>query len=132
MAFSSCCKIKFTKKQLSKLLIFFSGFVFLSLQIYETFQIFIEQRSTFITSKEHFDSLASPTIIFCLLYRMNISLNEHFNVTIKFKKDLHDTILEKNLTLGENFDSQKKLIITVEELLTPYDGLCYTMVDRPT
>ena len=47
------------------LLVFLSGFVFLSLQIWQTFQTFIEQWTTFAIYKKSFESLLLPTIIFC-------------------------------------------------------------------
>ena len=119
--------LHWNKKQLLKILIFLSGFGFLSLQIWQTFQIFIEQRSTVILSKEYFDSLAPPTIIFCLSNRWNISLNEEFNLTLKMKQ-AHQSTIQKLLTIGENFDDQKKLITTVEELVSPSVGLCYALL----
>ena len=53
------------KKQLLNLLVFLSGFILLLLQIWQTFQIFIERRTTFAIYKKSYDSLSLPTIIFC-------------------------------------------------------------------
>ena len=147
-------RIKLTKKQLLNLLVFLSGFVFLSLQIWQTCQTFIERRTTFAIYKKSFESLLLPTIIFCprnqfdtgigigVKTETNVSdkdwyfdqfywLNEKFNLTInqeRFDKGKSKTTVSRNLTLGENFDEEGKLFLTVEELMNPDEGLCYALV----
>ena len=118
------------KKQLLKIFIFLSGFVFLSLQIWQTFQTFIEKRSTFEVSKESFDNLVPPTIVLCLLQQWDNNLNEKITISMVKRNFEPGSNLTKiwNLTLGENYDDQNKLMLTVSELINPYGGLCYILV----
>ena len=117
------------KKQLLKTLIFLSGFVFLSLQIWQTFQTFIEKRSTFEVSKESFDSLVPPTIVICLLQQWENKLNENITISmIKRNFEPGSPPIKINLSLGENYDNQDKLMLTVRELINPFGGLCYTLL----
>ena len=108
------CNVKFTKKLFLKILIFLIGFGFLSLQLWQTFQTFIEKRSTFVISQKIFDTLIPPTIVLCLPFQKNIFLNKRFNITIKMSKpNIETESLTKtqiNLTLGENYDEQEKLL----------------------
>ena len=112
-------------------MIFLSDFGFLSLQIWQTVQTFIEKRSTLAVSKETFDYLMPPTIVFCLPSQWDIFLNEKINITFTMRKPNVETesltYIKKNLTLGENYDDQNKLMLTVGELTHPWDGLCYTL-----
>ena len=128
---SFTCNVKFTKKLFLKILIFLIGFGFLSLQLWQTFQTFIEKRSTFVISQKIFDRLIPPTIVLCLAFQKNIFLNKRFNITIKMSKpNIETESLTKtqiNLTLGENYDEQNELMLTVAELVNPFQGLCYTL-----
>ena len=125
------CNFKFTKKLFLKILIFLIGLGFLSLQLSQTFQTFIEKRSTFVISQKIFDRLIPPTIVLCLPFQKNIFLNKRFNITIKMSKpNIETESLTKtqiNLTLGENYDEQNELMLTVAELVNPFQGLCYTL-----
>ena len=125
------CNVKFTKKLFLKILIFLIGLGFLSLQLWQTFQTFIEKRSTFVISQKIFDRLIPPTIVLCLPFQKNIFLNKKFNITIKMSKpNIETESLTKtqiNLTLGENYDEQNELMLTVAELINPFQGLCYTL-----
>ena len=147
-------RIKLTKKQLLNLLVYLSGFILLLLQIWQTFQTFIERRTTFAIYKKSYDSLSLPTIIFCprnqfdtgygigFTTESNVSdknwyfrqfywLNEKFILTInqhKFDKGKSKTIVSRNLTTGENLDEEGKLFLTVEELMNLDEGLCYALV----
>ena len=125
------CNVKFTKKLFLKILIFLIGFGFLSLQLWQTFQTFIEKRSTFVISQKIFDRLIPPTIVLCLPFQKNIFLNKRFNITIKMSKpNIETESLTKtqiNLSLGENYDEQNELMLTVAELINPFQGLCYTL-----
>ena len=118
------------KKQLLKTLIFLSGFVFLSLQIWQTFQTFIEKRSTFEVSKESFDNLVPPTIVLCLLQQWDNNLNEKITISMIKRNYEPGSLPTKiwNLTLGENYDDQNELMLTVSELINPFGGLCYILV----
>ena len=73
------CSVK-SRKQLLKTLLFLSGFGLLSLQIWQTFQTFIEKRNTFAVSNEISDELLPPTIALCLPFQENIFLNENLNI----------------------------------------------------
>ena len=140
------CHFKLTKKQVLNILVLMSGLVFLSLQIWETFQTFIEKRSTFAISKESFDSLKMPAIIVCPRFQWDIGvwtngkpadkkwyfgqlyqLNNQFNLTLggEGKKNL---LLNDTLVLGENYDEEGNPFLRVEELMNPSEGLCYALV----
>ena len=62
------CNPKNRKKQILNMLVFLSGFGFLCLQLWHTFQTFIEQRSTFDVSKQLHQKQKPPTIIFCSIH----------------------------------------------------------------
>ena len=62
------CNTKNRKKQILNKLVFLSGFGFLCLQLWHTFQTFIEQRSTFDVSKQLHQKQKPPTIIFCSIH----------------------------------------------------------------
>ena len=62
------CNPKNRRKQILNMLVFLSGFGFLCLQLWHTFQTFIEQRSTFDVSKQLHQKQKPPTIIFCSIH----------------------------------------------------------------
>ena len=143
------CFIKLTKKQVLNILVLLSGLVFLSLQVWKTFQTFIEKRSTFAISIETFDSLEIPTIIVCPRYQwdngMGINgtpadkdwinsqlykLNNQFNLTIRGVK-MKQLVQNDSLVLGENYDKEGNPFMKVEELMLPNAGLCHALVSNP-
>ena len=140
------CHIKLTKKVVLNILVLLSGLVFLCLQIWNTFQTFIEQRSTFSISIESFDGLKIPAIIvhprfhwdneimtggkpadkdwyFGQLYR----LNHQFNLTIVGVRGKR-LLQNESLVLGENYDEEGNPFLKVEELMHPENGLYYALV----
>ena len=119
------CSVK-SRKQLLKTLLFLSGFGLLSLQIWQTFQTFIEKRSTFAVSNEISDGLLPPTIVLCLPYQENIFLNENMNLTIRMSDMSRYKSIKKKLSVGGNYDDQNELMLTVHELTT-FKGLCYAL-----
>ena len=141
------CHITLTKKQVLNILVLLSGLAFLSLQIWETFKTFIEQRSTFTISIESFDSLKIPTIIVCPrnpwhngIYtegmpadknwpnRQSYRLNYEFNLTIS-GVEMKQLVQNDSLVLGENYDEEGNPFLKVEELMLPQGGLvCYALV----
>ena len=88
------------------MLVFLSGFGFLFLQLWHTFQTFIDQRSTFDVSKQLHQRQKPPTIVFCPNYEWDNAvnwsgnyfsdkewyfqqffwLNDRFNITIEQQK----------------------------------------------
>ena len=121
------------------LFVYITGGAMLISQIWETFQTFIEKRSTFSVSTETFDSMVLPTILF---YPMNQWDNGYFteaNVTdkewffkqfIRLNDAFYFTIVHKrydkevrhfwtsiaNLTLGANWDDKGNLLGTGRNL----------------
>ena len=135
-------------KILVNIFIYVSGVAILIWQVQGTFESFIINRTSFATKQETFDSLVPPTIVFCLRnpksgsyknWGANISideffwLNEKLNLTIdKYivdtKPEDNSTETEKQLSLGRNFDGNGNLLVTVEELMNPFIGLCYAII----
>ena len=120
-----CSNVR-TKKKLLKTLIFLSGFGLLLLQIWQTFQTFIEKRSTFAVSNEISDEL-SPTIVLCLPFQENIFLNENLNISIRMSDESRYITIKKELSVGGNHDDQNELMLNVHELTTINMGLCYAL-----
>ena len=121
-----CSNVR-TKKKLLKTLIFLSGFGLLSLQIWQTFQTFIEKRSTFAVSNEISDELLPPTIVLCLPFQENIFLNENLNISIRMSDESRYITIKKELSVGGNHDDQNELMLNVHELTTINMGLCYAL-----
>ena len=138
--------LTFTKKQFLHMLIFSSGVGILMWQIKGTFLAFIDGRTTFAVSKETFDSMILPTIVFCPVLEwdngminiptvLNLAdkdwffgqfllLNHKLNLSL-FTDGYNSK--EIQLKLGENFDDNGNPIMKVEEFMHSAFGLCYAM-----
>ena len=134
--------MKSTKKQVLNILVLLSGLIFLSLQIWETIQTFIEQRSTFAISQASFDKLKLPTIIVCpqILFDAGIYswgkpadkdwyFGKLYQLNHQFKLKLYDWTWNNmspngTLVIGEEGNP----FVKVEELMKPADGLCYALL----
>ena len=148
------CKKRQILPILVKILIFSSGVSLLYWQIYGTFETFIKRRTSFENKHEVVESMAPPTIIFCPRnsrkgtigdFYKNISNEDQFkneffwiNENIYFYMEKygaassnHDDALtasKKILKLGKNMDEKGNLLVTVEELMNPFVGLCYAII----
>ena len=100
-----CSNVR-NKKKLLKTLIFLSGFGLLSLQIWQTFQTFIEKRNTFAVSNEISDELLPPTIVLCLPFQENIFLDENLNISIRMSDESRYITIKKELSVGGNYDTK--------------------------
>ena len=139
---------------LAKVLVFFSGVLFLIWQIYGTFDTFIKNRTSFSIMQEIEQSLVPPTIIFCSTisksgrpsdFLVNVSNKDQFNkeffwIQEKIEFSLGrfpsqdqgpikgEILKTQQLKLGKNKDDKGNLLLTIEELINPLLGLCYAFI----
>ena len=110
------CNIKNRKKQLLNMLVFLSGFGFLCLQLWHTFQTFIEQRSTFDVSKQLHRRQKPPTIVFCPNHEWANSViwssGKNFS-----DKEWHDklniTIQQRKFDASNNYTNTLKIVLVL-------------------
>ena len=144
-------------KSLVKVFIFLSGIAILIWQVHGTIETFFKNRTSFAIREEPFDSMVPPTLVFCSRKQKggnyenwitNISNKDHFNEEFLWLNKqfyLHmtkyiigsnpedkPTEIETQLNLGKNFDEERNLLFTVEELMNPYIGLCYAIFPSKT
>ena len=108
--------LTFTKKQFLHMLIFSSGVGILMWQIKGTFLAFIDGRTTFAVSKETFDSMILPTIIFCPILEWD---NGFFNPTVL-------NIADKDWFFGQFFLLNHKLNLSL--FTDGYNTKAYVML----
>ena len=119
---------------------FISGLVLFVIQIKAVWDNFVMERTAFGTSKETLEKIAIPPIILCpeildvdmtmadpdLFLDQFYMLNDEIMVKISLKGISFK--LEMDLKLGQNFDQQGELFMTLKELWHPSIGLCYVLV----
>ena len=139
---------------LAKVLVFFSGVLFLIWQIYGTFDTFIKNRTSFSIMQEIEQSLVPPTIIFCSRisksgrpsdFLVNVSNTDQFNKEFFWIQEKMEFSLGRfpsqdqgpikgkilktqQLKLGKNKDDKGNPLLTIEELINPLLGLCYAFI----
>ena len=141
--------IKTEKRQIAHFLLFLSGLGILTWQIWQTLKVFIEGQTTLATSHQSFDVLEPPAIILCPKKTWSRIFNQSSNMSERnwhskpfvLLNEVKLTLLRviynnnesgefhfssSNLTQGENFDKQGKTFV-VEELMNPFNGLCYVL-----
>ena len=142
------CERKHILKIFVKVSIYLSGITILIWQVHGTFETFIRNRTSFEVRQDTFNSLVPPTIVYCSrnpkagdvnTWYANISNKDQFNkdffwlnekvslLMIIDNRSLHNE-KEGKLSLGENFDGEGNLLVTVEELMNPQIGLCYAII----
>ena len=112
---------------------FISGFALFIIQIREVWANFVAKRTAFGTSKTNMEKIPLPPIILCpeildldmsmadtnlfldQFYKLNDDIRVHFN-------------RKMDLQLGQNFDQEGNLLLTLKELWHPFIGLCYVLV----
>ena len=119
-------------------------------QVQGTFETFFKNRTSFASATKQitYRRLIPPTIIFCSrneksgnseTWYANISnrgqfnedffwLNEKLNLSMGTDNKSKDKSTDRQLSLGDNFDREGNLLVTVEELMNPYIGLCYAII----
>ena len=146
--------IKKNKKLLLHTLVFFIGISILIWQIEQTIEQFIDGHTTFDVYKESHESMVPPAMVFCpkpewnngIYTEANISDKDWFfsqffhlnyNLTLILKRMDYNPTLGyfhvgySNFSLGDNFDEFGKTF-TVEELMSPFIGLCYGLIPDPS
>ena len=124
-----------------KTITFLSGIVLFVIQIRVVWDNYVAERKGFGTSKEIKKKIPIPPIVLCpeiidvkmsmadpdLFVDQFYKLNDNIRIQIMYNID-H----EKNLQLGQNFDEQGVLLVTLKELWHPDTGLCYVLVPNST
>ena len=95
--------IKVGKKQIAHFLLYLSGTGILTWQIWNTFQIFIDAKTTLSTSQQHFEALEPPGIILCPTKRWKMDWNQ-------LRKDWYSEafdLLNDTLMLGRSYTNDE-------------------------
>ena len=122
---------------LLKIIALISGIVLFLLQIFPVWNNFVMKRTAFGTSQNTLKKIPIPPITLCpeildvymtiadpdLFLDQFYKLNDEIRVQISLSFNL-----EMDLKLGQNFDQQGELFMTLKELWHPSIGLCYVLV----